>query len=277
MEGNPNKNNQVENSFDSFSGDGWDSYDDDADYEEPSNNNINQELLSNQKEDEIEIISSKYKKGYFKSFNNGFNKKFKNNYYDYNKSKNYNHRSYKDNKIPYYERNYRENGNNYYDKIYKDNKNSYYERHHYRNKNYYNHNRDNLVNKTLSYKKGNYNYKKEYNKDHLKIHVFEDIETPVFFNSKKQEDNEEKNIKSVEPKKNYILLENVLQLDKINDEILAKKNEQVQIVKEKISKNLEKEYGSLNINASLYFPKKKPMMMSENKPNLNLMNPQSQN
>ena len=69
----------------------------------------------------------------------------------------------------------------------------------------------------------------------------------------------------------------MLQLDKINDEILAKKNEQVQIVKEKISKNLKKEYGSLNINASLYFPKKKPMMMSENKPNLNLMNPESQN
>ena len=95
----------------------------------------------------------------------------------------------------------------------------------------------------ISYKKGNYNYKKEYrdNKEHLKYHIFEEenIETPVFYNSKKQQIEENK---IIEPKKNYILLENVLQLDKINEKILAKKNEQIQIVKEKISKNFLKSF-----------------------------------
>ncbi len=278
MEGNQNKNNQEENSFDSFSGDGWDDYDEEPDYEEPNNNIINKEELNNQKENEneIEIISPKYQKGYNKSFGNGYNKKHKK-YYDYNiNNKNYNYRSYKDNKNSYYERNY--NNNSYYDnKNFKDNKNSYYEKNYYRNKNYYNTRDNNLVNKNISYKKGNYNYKKEYrdNKEHLKYHIFEEenIKTPFFYNSKKQQIEENK---IIEPKKNYILLENVLQLDKINEEILAKKNEQIQIVKEKISKNLEKEYGALNINADLYVPKKKLMMTSENKPNFNLMNHQSQ-
>ncbi len=278
MEGNQNKNNQEENSFDSFSGDGWDDYDEEPDYEETNNNIINKEELNNQKENEneIEIISPKYQKGYNKSFGNGYNKKHKK-YYDYNiNNKNYNYRSYKDNKNSYYERNY--NNNSYYDnKNFKDNKNSYYEKNYYRNKNYYNTRDNNLVNKNISYKKGNYNYKKEYrdNKEHLKYHIFEEenIKTPFFYNSKKQQIEENK---IIEPKKNYILLENVLQLDKINEEILAKKNEQIQIVKEKISKNLEKEYGALNINADLYVPKKKLMMTSENKPNFNLMNHQSQ-
>ena len=276
MEGNQKQNNQEENSFDSFSGDGWDDYDEEPDYEEPNDNNINKEELNNQKENEIEIISPKYQKGYNKSFGNSYNKKHKK-YYDYNiNNKNYNYRSYKDNKNSYYERNY--NNNSYYDnKNFKDNKNSYYEKNYYRNKNYYNTRDNNLVNKNISYKKGNYNYKKEYrdNKEHLKYHIFEEenIETPVFYNSKKQQIEENK---IIEPKKNYILLENVLQLDKINEKILAKKNEQIQIVKEKISKNLEKEYGALNINADLYVPKKKNLMMSENKPNFNSMNHQSQ-
>jgi hypothetical protein len=294
MDGNLIK---EEYSSDSFSKDGWGDYDDDLDEEEVTNNKINEGIV-NQKVDEIEIISPKYKKSYFNTNSYSYNQKFKK-YYEY---KNHNYRNYKDNNYyyseknykdnnyyyseknykdnNYYEKNYRDNHNSYYEKPYKENKNLYHERnYHNKNKNYYNNNKENnnLVNKNISYKKGNYNYKKEYrdNKEHLKYHIFEEenIKTPFFYNSKKQQIEENK---IIEPKKNYILLENVLQLDKINEEILAKKNEQIQIVKEKISKNLEKEYGALNINADLYVPKKKLMMTSENKPNFNLMNHQSQ-
>ena len=38
--------------------------------------------------------------------------------------------------------------------------------------------------------------------------------------------------------------------------------------------SLEKEYGTLNINANVYIPKRKVMMISQNKPNFNLMNQQ---
>ena len=62
MDGNLNK---EEDSYKSFSGDGWDDYDDDLDYDETPNNKINQENLIYQKEDKIKIISPKYKKGYF--------------------------------------------------------------------------------------------------------------------------------------------------------------------------------------------------------------------
>ena len=166
-----------------------------------------------------------------------------------------------------------------------------------------------MVNKSI--KKGNYNYKKEHKeyKEHLKIHVFEEenIKKPIFYNSKKpsneeekkeiielknekkENENEENNKNNIQEKedeyekekkdiekqnKNYLSLENILQLDKINELILAKKNEQIQIVKDKISKNLEKEYGTLNINANVYIPKRKVMMISQNKPNFNLMNQQ---
>ena len=327
-------NTKENESFDSFSGDGWDDYDDEVDYDETPKNN-NQENINEQKEEEIEIINPNYQKNYFKSFGNGYNKKYKG-YHEYNSKKPYNHRSYKENNNnsfyernyrdninnSYYDKNYRDNHNNsYYEKGFKDNKNSYYERSHYnRNKNFYNNreNRDNnnLVNK--SYRKGNYNYKKEHKdyKEHLKIHVFEEenIKKPIFYNSKKpsnkeekkenlelkeneKDEDNEKNIKNKENEyekekqnvikeekeidinkdennKNYLLLENILQLDKINDQILAKKNEQIQIVKDKISKNLEKEYGTLNINANVYIPKRKVMMISQNKPNFNLMNQQ---
>ena len=275
MEGNQNNNNQIDNLNNSLSGDEWDEYDYDDDYDESPNNNINKEEINNQKDDEIEIISPTYQKTYV----NGYNKKYKN-YHEYNNNKTFNHRNYKDNNNSYYEnRNYRDNVNNsYYEKNFKNDKNSYYERNQYiRNKNYYN---SNLVNKNTSYKKSNYNYKKDHrnHKEHLKIHVFENenIGKPIFYNSKKQYDDEYNTIINEQPKKNYLKLENILQMDKINDEILIKKNEQIQIVKDKIAKNLEKEYGALNINANVYVPKRKVMMMSQNKPNLNLMIPQSQ-
>ena len=296
MEGNQNK--QPDNLNDSLSGDEWDEYDYDDDYDESSNNNINKDDINNKKNDEIEIISPTYQKGYPKQYSNGYNKKYKN-YHEYNNNKNFNHRSYKDSNNSYYEnRNYRDNVNNsYYEKNFRDNnfnnnnnsyyeknfkdKSSYYERNHYnRNKNYYNRENSNLVNKKTSYKKGNYNYKKEHrnHKEHFKIHIFENekIGKPIFYNSKKQNNEEDNLIRNEKPKKNYLILENILQMDKINDEILAKKNEQIQLVKDKISKNLEKEYGALNINANVYVPKRKVMMMSQNKPNLNLMIPQSQ-
>ena len=291
MEGNQNK--QPDNLNDSLSGDEWDEYDYDDDYDESPNNNINKEEINNQKDDEIEIISPTYQKTYPKQYSNGYNKKYKN-YHEYNNNKNFNHRNYKDNNNSYYEnrnynnvnnfyeKNFRDNNynnNSYYEKNYKNDKNSFYERNHYnRNKNYYN---SNLVNKNTSYKKSNYNYKKDHrnHKEHLKIHVFENenIGKPMFYNSKKQYNDEYNNkIQNEKPKKNYLILENILQMDKINDEILIKKNEQIQIVKDKIAKNLEKEYGALNINANVYVPKRKVMMMSQNKPNLNLMIPQSQ-
>ena len=100
-----------------------------------------------------------------------------------------------------------------------------------------------------------FTYKKEYkdkNKEYLKKHIFEEnIEKPIFYNSKKNNNEEEIKANNEEPKKkNYILIKNIIKLENIKETILAKKNEQTQIVKEEIEKNLEKEYGSLNINAT---------------------------
>ena len=285
MDGNLIK---EEYSSDSFSKDGWGDYDDDLDEEEITNNKINQGIV-NQKVDEIEIISPKYKKSYFNTNSYSYNQKFKK-YYEY---KNHNYRNYKDNNFyyseknykdnNYYEKNYRDNHNSYYEKPFKDNKNLYHERnYHNKNKNYYNNNKENnnLVNKNISYKKGNYSYKKEYkdnNKEYLKKHIFEEnIEKPIFYNSKKNNNEEEIKVNNEEPKKkNYILIKNIIKLENIKETILAKKNEQTQIVKEEIEKNLEKEYGSLNINANIYIPKRKLMMTSKNTPNLNFINSQN--
>ncbi len=285
MDGNLIK---EEYSSDSFSKDGWGDYDDDLDEEEVTNNKINEGIV-NQKVDEIEIISPKYKKSYFNTNSYSYNQKFKK-YYEY---KNHNYRNYKDNNYyyseknykdnNYYEKNYRDNHNSYYEKPYKENKNLYHERnYHNKNKNYYNNNKENnnLVNKNISYKKGNYTYKKEYkdnNKEYLKKHIFEEnIEKPIFYNSKKINNEEEIKVNNEEPKKkNYILIKNIIKLENIKETILAKKNEQTQIIKEEIEKNLEKEYGSLNINANIYIPKRKNMMTSKNTPNLNFINSQS--
>ena len=104
----------------------------------------------------------------------------------------------------------------------------------------------------------------------------ENIEKPIFYNSKKNNNEEEIKANNEEPKKkNYILIKNIIKLENIKETILAKKNEQTQIVKEEIEKNLEKEYGSLNINANIYIPKRKDKMMIENIPKLNFINSQN--
>ena len=77
MDGNLIK---EEYSSDSFSKDGWGDYDDDLDEEEITNNKINQGIV-NQKVDEIEIISPKYKKSYFNTNSYSYNQR-KNNEYE---------------------------------------------------------------------------------------------------------------------------------------------------------------------------------------------------
>ena len=74
----------------------------------------------------------------------------------------------------------------------------------------------------------------------------EEIEKPRFYNSKKGE--------QLPP---LLKVSDIVQIDNINAEILATKMEQIQLVKNTIKQNLEKEYGTLNINANYYVPKKK--------------------
>lgn len=74
----------------------------------------------------------------------------------------------------------------------------------------------------------------------------EEIEKPRFYNSKKGE-----TLPIV------LKVSDIVKIDNINAEILATKMEQIQLVKNMIKENLEKEYGALNINANNYVPKKK--------------------
>lgn len=132
----------------------------------------------------------------------------------------------------------------------------------------------------------------------------EDIKTPFFFNSKKDnqvnntdvvksstqfkpEENQESaktqnslpfnknkdrqfgqhyndnNFRNQQKKqKHYHLrIQDILQTDKLSTVIELTKQHHIQFVKENISKNIEKEYGPLNINAKQYVPKNKSAIM----------------
>ena len=83
----------------------------------------------------------------------------------------------------------------------------------------------------------------------------ENIQKPLFFNSKIQNT---QNMNQIQ----YIKIEDFIEVDNLKEVINKIVKETYSNLKSKIKKNLEEQYGSLNINAKTYIPKKK--LLQEN-------------
>ena len=81
----------------------------------------------------------------------------------------------------------------------------------------------------------------------------EDIKKPLFYNSKIQRNQEMPNV---------VKIEDFIKFENLKEDINNIVKETYLDLKAKISKDLEEQYGSLNINAKTYIPKKK--MLGEN-------------
>ena len=80
----------------------------------------------------------------------------------------------------------------------------------------------------------------------------EDIKKPLFYNSKIQR-NEEMPM----PQNNFVKIEDFIKFENLKEDINNIVKETYLDLKAKINKDLEEQYGSLNINAKTYIPKKK--------------------
>jgi hypothetical protein len=81
----------------------------------------------------------------------------------------------------------------------------------------------------------------------------EDIKKPLFYNSK---------IQGTQETPHIIKIENFIKFDHLKEDINEIVKETYLNLKTKINKSLEEQYGSLNINADVYIPKKK--LLQEN-------------
>ena len=80
----------------------------------------------------------------------------------------------------------------------------------------------------------------------------EDIKKPLFYNSKIQDSQN-----MFQNQIQYIKIEDFIQVDNLKEEINNIVKETYLNLKSKIKKSLEEQYGSLNINAKTYVPKRK--------------------
>ena len=110
--------------------------------------------------------------------------------------------------------------------------------------------RENKDNKFRRFKEEELDYKKEE----------EDIKKPLFYNSKIQRNQEA-------PR--FIKIEDFIKFDHIKEDINEIVKESYLNLKAKINKSLEEQYGSLNINAKTYIPKKKMLHDNNNNDNNN--------
>ena len=233
-----------------------------------------------------------YNKGYDNGYDKGYDKGYDNNYYNSNtyykkwQNDNYGYNNsykYKD-KDNYYEPkkmiekeldydNKTEDNKKYNDDIVIDfdkkidkktftsgNTNKFYNK----NKNYGYNSRFNKNN--LGYSTREFNDDKKRDNKNTKFRRFkeeelgdkkeeEDIKKPLFYNSK---------IQGIQETPHYIKLEDYIKFDHLKEDINAMVKETYLTLKSKINKNLEEQYGSLNINAKTYIPKKKMLLENNN-------------
>ena len=76
----------------------------------------------------------------------------------------------------------------------------------------------------------------------------------MFYNSKKLGPN---TTPPPIPETHTMRIQDIIIIDNIDEEITTKKVSLIQFLKESAKKELEKEYGALNINARNYIPRKK--------------------
>ena len=80
------------------------------------------------------------------------------------------------------------------------------------------------------------------------------IQKPIYYNSKKIDVNNP--LLPIQVNKT-LFVQNIINLNQINETIKSLQLSQMQLYKDSTKKELEKEYGALNINAKNYIPKKK--------------------
>ena len=234
----------------------------------------------------------KYGKKYNKGYDNGYDKGYDNNYYNsntyykkwqndgygYNNSYKYKEKDnyYEPKKMIEKELDYdtkNEDNKKYNDDIVIDfdkkidkknftsgNTNKFYNK----NKNYGYNSRFNKNN--LGYSTREFNDDKKRDNKNTKFRRFkeeefgdkkdeEDIKKPLFYNSK---------IQGIQETPHYIKLEDYIKFDHLKEDINEMVKETYLNLKSKINKNLEEQYGSLNINAKTYIPKKKMLLDNNN-------------
>ena len=110
--------------------------------------------------------------------------------------------------------------------------------------------------------KDNKNIKfKRFKEEEIGDNKEEDIKKPLFYNSK---------IQGYQETPKFIRLEDFIKFDHLKEDINELVKETYLNLKQKINKNLEEQYGSLNINAKTYIPKKK--FLHDNNPAGNNVN-----
>jgi hypothetical protein len=223
-----------------------------------------------------------YRNTYFKqkkSNNDIYNNK---DYYKYNKEHNYeSKKSYKT-----VEKNYDYENQDIYDK--KSDKKNFGDKYYNKKFPYKNKNNEHNFRSTVSYNTREFIEDKKYpnknnkfknepkrfeKEEEIKERTEENISKPTFYNSKKNNNNDV--CKSNEETRNkqqskYIKIEDFIEIENLVNNINSIVKETYANLKSKINKNIEEQYGTLNINAKTYIPRRK--ILNESNPSNNDIN-----
>lgn len=110
-------------------------------------------------------------------------------------------------------------------------------------------------NKKTNNKNNKFKSECKYNKDEYEKEEEENISKPTFYNSKINNNSNLQEVPTNEPK--YIKIEDFIQIENLVNNINKIVRDTYINLKSKMNNNLEEQYGSLNINAKTYVPKKK--------------------
>ena len=110
-------------------------------------------------------------------------------------------------------------------------------------------------NKKINNKNNKFKSEFKYNKDEYEKEEEENISKPTFYNSKINNNANLQEVPTNEPK--YIKIEDFIQIENLVNNINKIVRDTYINLKSKMNNNLEEQYGSLNINAKTYVPKKK--------------------